>query len=442
MSSRGLATSEKRFRWLAVAATTVGLALATPASAGYTLDRVYRLGDDDNDNGVPSGGVAVGNTTSTGDTFDSQGTPGTRTLIDLTPNGGPVYASVTGRPQLVGSGLGVAFDGLNDYLTGFRLGLPATSVSSLGSTQNNPNDPTSDLIGTLDYASISNRGFQFWVRPSSIGQGRDQSLVLDSAQHGVRITASNRWSLRYGGSDVESALSVGFDAWHHVMLVRPFGGAGGARMYVDGNIVAFAPGDYDGGDANYLTLGASTGDLADGVSGNEPGSAEFFTGIIDDLDMFVLGLSPTTQYGTFALAADHKYIANRMTGKPLGDVNLDGTTNQTDVNLFVAHWFATKTVNGRVLGDLETRLNGDFNLDGVVDVFDAIVLHKGLLAAGHASGLDFSRLGTAGVPEPSTAGLCLCASAVLTAAGRGRRRRPCDQVAVENRDGATRTNAR
>ena len=410
MSHRYFPITLNRSRWIALAASAIAFTVTAPVIAGSTLDRIYRLGDDDNDSGTPLAGQVVGSTTSTGDTFDSQGTAGTTTFIDLTPNGGPVYADVTGRPQLVGSGLGVALDGVDDFLTGFRLGLPATSVSSAGSTQNDPNDPTSDIVGTLDYANISNRGFQFWARPSSSGQGHNQSVVLDTNQHGVRISENDRWSLRYGGVDVESAKDVTFDAWHHVMLVRPFGGAGGARLYVDGNVVAFAAGDYAGGDANYLTLGASTGDLADGVSGIEPGSSEFFAGTIDDLDMFVLGLSPSTQYGAFVLPADNAYIASRLNGKPLGDVNLDGATNQTDINLFMAHWFDTNTVDGRVLGDLETRVNGDFDLNGVVNISDAAVLHHGLLAAGFGGGLDFSRLGTAEAPEPATVGLCIVAA--------------------------------
>lgn len=397
------------------------LFLAARADAYVTLDRVYRLGDDDNDNGIPSSGVTVGNTTSTGDTFDSEGSPGTGTLVDLTPNGGPVYANVTGRPQLAGSGLGIQFDGVNDFVTGFRLGEPASSVSSTGSTQNNPANPSVDIVGTLDYSNLSDRGFQLWVRPAAAGQGTSQSVVLDTNQHGVSITENNRWALRYGGADTESDLAVTFDAWHHVMVVRPFGAQGGARMYVDGNAVAFDPGGYNAGDATYLTLGASTGDLADGVAGNEPGQDEFFTGTLDDFELFVLGLNAAAPYGRFNLQTDNSFIANTLTGMPLGDVNLDGSTNQTDADVFVDHWSETKTVNGMVLGDLESRSGGDFNFDGVIDIFDAVVLHQGLLAAGVGSGLDFGSLVRGEVPEPPAAILGLLLAGLC---GGGRWGRP------------------
>jgi trimeric autotransporter adhesin len=400
-------------QWIYAAASTIALAITLPVQGSFTLDRDYRLGEGDNNVGTPMAGQLVGSTTSNGESLDSAGTPGTVTIITLAPNGGPVYTNVTGRPQLIGSGLGVVFDGVDDFLTGFRLGEPATSISSTGSTQNHPADPSTTITGTLDYTSITDRGFQFWVNPSSAGQGRDESLVLDTNQHGVRITATGNWSLRFGATDFDTTAAVGFDSWHHVMVVRPFGSAGGARMYVDGNAVAFAPGDYDTTDANYLTLGASTGDLADGVPGNEPGGGELFAGTIDNLEMFVLGLSSTVQYGAFVLPTDNAFIANRLSGKPLGDVNLDNFTNQTDIDLFSAHWQETKTVNGMVLGDLETRMNGDFNFDGVVDIFDAAVLHQGLLAAGFSSGLDFSRLGRDVVPEPSAAVLCLMAATWL-----------------------------
>jgi hypothetical protein len=399
-----------------VAASTIALAIAARAVGGVTIDRNYLLGDADNANGTPAAGVLVGSTTANGESFDSQGTPGTVTIITLAPNGAPVYADVTGRPQLVGPGLGVVFDGADDFLTGFRLGQPATSVSSIASTQSHPLDPSTTIVGTLDYTNISDLGFQFWVKPSSAGSGLDQSVVLDTNQHGVRITNSGNWSLRYGGADFDSTEVVAFDAWHHLMVVRPYGAAGGARMYVDGNAVAFAPGNYDTTDANYLTLGASTGNLADGVGGNEPGGSEFFAGIIDDLEMFVLGLSPSTQYGAFVLQEDNAFIAGQISGKPLGDVNLDNSVDESDIVRFLEHWQEVKRINGMVLGDLQTRMNGDLNFDGVIDIFDANMLHKGLLAAGFAGGLDFSRLAI-DVPEPSAATLCLLATIWVVARG-------------------------
>lgn len=391
--------------------------IASSAWAAFTLDRNYRLGDGDNDDGTPTAGAPVGSTTSTGDTFDDAGTPETGTFHDLTPNGAPVYASVSGRPLAGGSALGVAFDGVDDFLTGFRLGLPSSSAAAETSTQI-ASDATTPVIGTLDYSGIANRGFQFWVNPNdaALGDGT-QAVVLDGNQHGVLISDTGTWVMRYAGTDFDTGAPVKLDAveggWSHVMLVRPFGAASGVSLYLDGEGVGGAAGGYNGADATYLTLGANTGNLSDLDAGNDPGTGNFFTGVIDDLEMFVLGTSTADriEYGAFNFATDNEFAAAELMGVNPADVNRDGDVDADDVNELLSNWRFTNTINGITVSGLSLRDQGDLNFDGVVDIRDAVILHNGLLAAG-GTGLDFAQLGTA-VPEPTS---CLMLGIGLAAA--------------------------
>jgi hypothetical protein len=99
------------------------------------------------------------------------------------------------------------------------------------------------------------------------------------------------------------------------------------------------------------------------------------------------------------------------------DINRDGAVNNTDANLLITNWRRAQRVNGVVVGDLNSRLFGDLNMNGMVDIDDAFAVHFGLRAAGVASGLDFGQLG---VPEPSSFALTVFAMAAF---GLARRRR-------------------
>jgi hypothetical protein len=230
--------------------------------------------------------------------------------------------------------LGASFDGVDDFLLGERLGLPATSFSATGGV----------TAGTLDYEGITNRGFQFWVRPDGTGQGRLQSLVNDTNQHGVAISSNNTWVMRYGGVSVDSGTAAAFDAWSHVMVVRPSGAASGSRLFVDGVAVAARGGGYNGANEFPLVVGANTGDPL-GDPGQFPGTSEHFDGIIDDLEMFVMGTSTVTftDYGTFDFATDNEFAAAALSTYVPGDATGDGLVQgdgsggvNDDVAVFVA----------------------------------------------------------------------------------------------------------
>jgi hypothetical protein len=361
------------------------LALASLATAA-TLDRDYKMGDELAEGASNGGSVFM--------TFDSVGIAGQGELVDLTAVNTPVYAAITGRPDGVG-GRGIQFNAAQmEYLHGFNLGFPEDSFSA--ATHHSPNG------GALDYLGISNRGFQFWARPASTAV---QTLVMDTNQHGVRINSNARFSMRFAGVDYESTQSVTPNTWYHIEVVRPAGAAGGSRMYVNGVAVAFAPGNYNDDWAD-LTVGANTaGDdqLAPGFTG---GTAEFYSGIIDDLKMFVIGTSTSTtpvNYGGFNLAVDNQFIASTMSGIKgvAGDVTNDGVLNQADKDAFIAGWMDRRLVNGFQLGDMVSRGQGDLNLDGITDIQDLLVFQNALTGAGIGA-ITAAELQRA-VPEPCTA---------------------------------------
>jgi hypothetical protein len=89
-----------------------------------------------------------------------------------------------------------------------------------------------------------------------------------------------------------------------------------------------------------------------------------------------------------------------------------------DVNIFVSNWLFQKSVGGAVLGDLTTRMKGDFNFDGSVNLSDWEILNE--LAPPGVGSAAWAMIH--GVPEPSGVLLALMASAAL-AMRRARRPR-------------------
>ncbi len=348
--------------------------------ASSTNDREYWLGDDDGVLADESVSLTFDSMfTLTGEGGDQQNlTPSATapTYVDVGPSG-------LARPGALANALGVAFDadGQN-YLVGDRLGEPHSSIAS----------GESDFFGPLDYSDIVDRGFQLWVRPGN-GSGL-QDVVMDTNQHGLRISEAGTWVLRYDGGDIDSGVAATPNQWAHAMVVRPAGGTG-ARLYVDGFAIAADSGDYNHGDNFQLVLGANTGAADSELVGTD----NFFTGVLDDLEMFVLGVSffDGIDYGTFDPAEDNPIIAAALEGIDPADVNMDGVVNAQDVDDFVASWLDAKTVNGISMGDLATRASGDLNLDGNINLLDWSILN----AANPATGATIMAA-LQGVPEPAS----------------------------------------
>ena len=345
--------------------------------ANVTNDRLYRMGDDGAEGAVANGSVNT--------TFDGAGQTGMGQLIDLTGVNSPTYRTVTGRPDGVG-GLGIEFAAAQQqYLRGPNLGDPSVSASSLGGG------------GTLDYTGIFNRGFQFWVKPTATNA---QSLVMDTNQHGARINSSGRFSMRYAGVDYDSTLQVTSGSWYHVMVVRPSGSAGGSRMYVNGNVVALAAGGY-AVDSSDLVVGSNTAGTKDSFTG---GTGEFFNGIIDDLEMFVLGSNTAADYGTFNPFTDNKFIDFTLSSV-VGDIaGNNGVIDAADKTAFINGWLDRRVVNNIQVGDLTSYGQGDLNFDGVTDIVDLARFQQALTGAGLPA-ITPAELAAAAVPEPSTAAM-------------------------------------
>jgi len=410
--------------------TLAGL-IACSTLLAATNDRVYSLGDHTappNPSENASDGSAVGSGNGFG-TLDSEGLNGMDQLPPLSPSGSPlpVYRTITGRPD-GGGGLGIEFNGnQSQYLHGRSLNLPSDSLSALGG----------DFPGTINYTGINNRGFQLWVRPGAGASGA-QSLVMDSNQHGVRITAGGNFSMSYAGNDFETSVAATPNTWFHVMVVRPEGAAGGSRMYIDGVAVAAGPGGYNGADEADLVLGSNTagGDGFDegGLPGGEGftgGTGEFYTGILDDLTMFVIGESdevaddPETpenefaasvDFGGFDFETDNAFAAFTLSGVA-GDLDNSGVFDASDRADFISGWRNDNIINTIRIPDLNSFAAGDLNFDGLTNIFDLAIMQDILSSNG------FARITSAdltGVPEPGSFAMVL---ATLLAGGINSRRR-------------------
>lgn len=445
------------------------------------IDRDYGFGDDDTGATV---GQPVSQTDGSGNivTYDGAGNTGQNQLIDLIVEGNTAsrkatYVSTTDRPDGAG-GIGIQlnpaiFD--RQYLrTGFgeALNFPEQSPSSAASLVNNG--------GTLNYFRINDRGFQLWAKPTAVAG--EHHIVMDSQQHGVLIDEDGNFAMRYGSQfEVETTQEPGPDGelgteddiltvsdaivtpanyasdvaaqpneWYHLSVVRPFGPNQGSIFYINGVAEAIAFGTYavetivnigegdlftniDSLDVSPLTVGRATN--AESLT-LPPTESFFFRGVVDDLEMFVLGLNDddnlpgggTNQlndYGEFIFERDNGYaqafapaVDGDITGGSLGTP--DGVVDLEDAAAFAANWLFenrlsavnpfTETESSRLVGDLTTRARGDFNYDGIVDLDDWAILNNQNPAAGAAA---LRLIGSANVPEPSTALLLALAAGGL-----------------------------
>lgn len=419
-------------RTVMLAVAVAGISTSS-ASAQVLLDRFYRMGDSPDGEGASAGSSV--SSSLFGLTFDDafkagqvNGLP-TGEAVDLFPtSGSPTYASITGRPDGQG-GLGIRFDG-NDALSGARLGLPADSFTSV--------EPNS-----YDLTGIADRGLQAWVNVDAFGSTALQTIVADTNQHGLQINESGNFAMLYAGESFDSGVDASGGGWFHAMVVRPEGAAGGSRLYINGEAVAFAPGGYNGADNADLVVGGGT------VATGEPelgAEGDFFSGIVDDLKLFVIGdvtsapdpsstadplniQAQTVQAFTseFDLAVDNDFISfkrTEATGQAVaGDLNLDGVFDGhlpggADRAAFTSGWFSTNELSGAQLGDLSTFQGGDLNFDGVTDIVDLVEFQS--LIAARAGGVAISAAELAAVPEPAAT----CLAAMTVCCGLASRRRP------------------
>lgn len=375
-----------------VAVTFVGfaaaIAVASVSLANGTLIRWHKMGEEEGGtNGSP---VNV--------TLDTPINGSDFVALDLSATNSPVYRTITSRPD-GGTGIGIEFNAASgQYLAGSALNWPQES----GLADN--------FGGQYNLTGISDRGFQLWVRPTSTAA---QSIVMDTDQHGLRIDASGKFSMRYAGVDYSSTVSVTPNTWYHIEVVRPNGVANGARMYINGSAAAIAipSNDYAADTTTLMTVGTKT--TFDG---------EFFSGVVDDLRMFVLGSTTSgtpTNYGTFNFLTDNAYVASSVTGIKgvAGDVTNDGTLTAADKTAFIAGWLKKRLVNGYQIGDMTSRSQGDLNLDGITNIYDLALMQAAL------SGTEIGTISAAdlaAVPEPAAIAMLALGAAIVGVRRRSR----------------------
>lgn len=379
-------------------------------------DRYYQMGDDDTAP-VNGGNVSI--------TRDSTGMSGVQQIINLSAKGNPKY-------ELLPTTTGGAVPKRPDNGTGFAIRLnstPGTQHLETGFEQalNNPEYSISstNLGGIVNYEFIDDRGFQLWVLPSHLPTaGQQAHIVMDTNQHGVLINGNGNFAMRYASpeitsgdppSDYDSGVPAVANTWYHLAVVRPQGPNYGSILYVNGRAVAAAVGEYLGEsdplalETTPLVVGGNTSNVAFQV-----GQQNNFRGLVDDLKMFALSYNNDSDYGEWVFERDNDYAAFFKPSNPV-DLTNDNQLTSADIDVFVDNWLyenvLTWTQDGdaysKVIGDLDTRLRGDFNYDGAVNLIDWEILNDANPAIGAAA---MARISGA-VPEP--AAICLAALAAI-----------------------------
>jgi hypothetical protein len=423
MAVCGLRWSD-RVRLLALLLGIVWAHSLSGAAEAATLDRLYLFGDASGEGAVV--GQDVGSGSSNGATFDSEGQPMMNQLIDLVPKAPlfvkPKYVAITDRPDGVG-GKGIQLNpfGIEEQHlhTGFE--------EALNFPERSPSSTFAVPPGTIDYSLISDRGFQLWVKPTIV---KHSHIVMDSNQHGVLITADGKFAMRYAWTpetnfDYVSDFPVVANQWYHLSVVRPFGPNNGSILYVDGVAEAAATGTYAiekvvnaegviidpaANDSSPLVIGASTARDVFGTNFH-------FSGIVDDLEMFVMGINHTRDFGEYVFQNDNDYAAF-FKPDTQGDLTGDNMVTLADAQEFASNWlFENRLVwtnaggnqQSLVVGDLASRDRGDFNYDGRVNLADWAILQNQSPAAAAAA----MRIIQGVVPEPTSALLVLLAASAI-----------------------------
>jgi hypothetical protein len=429
-----------RRTWHFVPACAMLLSVLAAGAVASTADRFYAFGDPGTSD--PMFGASVGDGNPMGFFFSGL----TVTGDDVGPSGGfqdlqvngATYASVSGRPGAAAGEFGASFNGAAQLFTESSLNAPSQFWD------NTTFFPNGEF--PLNYEGIFAHGIQFWARPdgTALGAGNRQDLVIDTVENGVYITADGNWGLQFdGGGDSGVSVDSTLDAngWAHVMQLGGYADLVNGRsafqgaLLVNGNVVAItSPSEAYDANSGLLSVGS-----------NQAGDGNFYTGIIDNLELFLWGdnseqlgadgqvggtnglggLNADGQdWGSFSLLADNEFVAQQVSSLPggvlqAGDVNLDGTVDGADITSLLGYWGQVNRVGNIVVGDWGTRQQGDLNFDGRTDIFDAILLRDSLNAGGaNVSLADF--FGPSAVPEPSS--LALLAIAGLLAVTKVRQR--------------------
>lgn len=422
------AFARTRRRATVVAATVVAVSASAALTDAATLDRNYRFGDSTFNENATAGAV-VGAASVNGATRDSAGLPGMNQIIDLLPKGNlfinPRYVAINDRPDGV-TGLGIALNplGLEEQFLQTGIG------EALNFPERSPSSTLAVPAGTIDYRVISDRGFQIWAKPTRIS-GR-ANIVMDSNQHGVFIDAAGKYAMRYAGKDYSSNIPAVVGQWANLSVVRPFGPNNGSILYVNGVAAAAATGTYNvervvnldnpnvelqNLDTSPLVIGSSTSQSIAAV-----GKSAFFSGVVDDLEMFVMGMNSSFDFGEYVFENDDRYAAHFKPSNPL-DLTGDNLISLADATEFAENWRYEKAltwINAEgaesrlVVGDLTTRAKGDFNFDGRIDLADWGMLN----AASPASAAYAMQVIATGIPEPTSAVLVVLGMAGVLARRR------------------------
>ncbi|QDU56032.1 LamG-like jellyroll fold domain-containing protein [Aeoliella mucimassa] len=414
--------------------------LASNANA-TTNDRQYLFGDSGSTDPAV-GGVSVGEGVAMGFLFNSNMVTGD----EIGPSGGyqdlivdgATYTSVSNRPGAGAGEWGANFNGAASLSTPLSLNRPSDFW-----------DNTTFFVNgefPKNYEGIYSHGIQLWARPdtTALTAGDRQDLVIDTPENGVYITDSGNWGLQFDGggdSGVSVASTLDSNGWAHVMQVGGYqnlsqgNSAYQSVLFVNG-VAVYATSETQNMDADSTSLS---------VGSNQAGDGNFYTGVMDNLEMFLWGdnsdelgadgsaggtngiggLNADGQnWGAFSLFDDNHYISHELSSLGIGtlqpgDVDLDGSVDADDVTALVEMWDTPDhVVNGITIGDWGTRQSGDLNVDGRVDLYDAVILRSELLAAGLGS-IDLSIFaGGNQVPEPSSFAVLLLATVVAGVAFR------------------------
>jgi len=401
--------------------------LATSANASW-LDRWYKFGDEVGFEfpvvDMPPASFGAASVDSQPNFFTPPGVDGFHDV--QSGGGGPLYThtDTTGRPGAAAGEWGFDFNG-----TGHHLYIDGTApaaaqlTGALGIPISSDTDPKYENL--VNWNTLDDRHMEGWVRPTGAAATARQDIISDTAQFTIFISAPvagvRYWGMTHGDPNVadddvivNSALPVEFGEWAHVMQ-RSFGGD--AVLYVDGIGVAHTTNNSD-----TTTEAADPANFVFGAGQDK--ISNFFAGQVDEFKFYVSGDNSTQagppagrNWGAVDMATENDAIRQALVGSPVGDVDLDDALDEDDVTAFIAGWGAAKTINGFQVGDLSTRMRGDFDFDGDIDLSDALTLRNALNAAGSGVTLNLSSLGN--VPEPGS--ILLAAMALLGVFGVRRR---------------------